>query len=324
MTAPSDWLIAAIPHAATHASLLLLIGLTILAIGGNYIVPATTSLGSALRLSPAVIAVIVVAGGTSAPELIVSLQAALAGSADIAIGNVIGSNMSNILLVMGLAAICAPFTLHHRTAIRTSLIMLLFTGATMASLLIKAAITFNVAIMLLSGTAAYLLYLIRIGDITAHGESEDTPPPSGLGKALIATAASIIALVMGADFVVSGGVIIASQAGLSEAAIGLSIIAIGTSLPEIVAVIAAVLQRRSDVALGNVLGSNIFNLGMILGTTALLAPLNRSADISDGTLYAFGLATCLITTFIIARTSLKRPIGFVFVGFYFLFLAVQF
>ena len=324
MIAPSDWLIALIPHVPTHASLLLLLGLLILAIGGNYIVPATTSLGRALRISPAIIAVIVVAGGTSAPELLVSLQAAHSGSADIALGNVLGSNMSNILLVMGLAALCAPFSLHHRTAIRTSLIMLLFTTATLISLIKSQAITVSVALMLLSGTAAYVLYLLRIGDIAPQDEAQLPLPRTHLAKALATTIGSIIALLVGADFVVSGGVILAAQAGLSEAAIGLSIIAIGTSLPEIVAVIAAVLQRRSDVALGNVLGSNIFNLGMILGTTAFIAPLNRSADISNLTLYAVGGATVIITAFIIARTSLNRPIGIVFVGFYFAFLAVQF
>lgn len=321
----TDWLITAIPHASTHAALLLILGLIALGVGGNYIVPATIKLGTALRLSPTIIAIIVVAGGTSAPELIVSLQAALEGSADIALGNVIGSNLSNLLLVMGLAALLGTFTLHHRTAIRTSLIMLGFTIVTIYSLHQDQAITPMIGWILLGATIAYLLYLTRIGDINPAPEEGQEEGPTGKTAPVIiaplcAAIGAIIALLLGADFVVTGGVVLAMQAGLSEAAIGLSIIAIGTSLPEIVAVVASVMQKRSDVALGNVLGSNIFNLGMILGITSLVAPLPRGADISDATLAYFGLATLLVTALIISRMTLKRPIGVVFIGFYFAFL----
>lgn len=317
----TDWLITAIPHASTHAALLLILGLIALGVGGNYIVPATIKLGTALRLSPTIIAIIVVAGGTSAPELIVSLQAALEGSADIALGNVIGSNLSNLLLVMGLAALLGTFTLHHRTAIRTSLIMLGFTIVTIYSLHQDQAITPVIGWILLGATIAYLLYLTRIGDMNPAPEEGPTGKTAPVIIApLCAAIGAIIALLLGADFVVTGGVVLAMQAGLSEAAIGLSIIAIGTSLPEIVAVVASVMQKRSDVALGNVLGSNIFNLGMILGITSLVAPLPRGADISDATLAYLGLATLLVTALIISRMTLKRPIGVVFIGFYFAFL----
>ena len=323
MTAPSDWLIALIPHAATHAALLLALGLIILAIGGNYIVPATTKLGNALGIAPAVIAVVVVAGGTSAPELIVSLQAAFANSPDIALGNVLGSNMSNILLVFGLGSLLVRVDLDQPSAIPTSFIMLGFTVITLASLLVFNAITIAAALFLLIASASYITYLLLSGGITKDAQAEETQKPSLL-KAVFAVIASIAALLIGADLIVSGGIIFAKQAGMSEAAIGISIIAIGTSLPEIVAVIASLLQRRADVALGNVLGSNIFNLGIILGITALIAPLPRGTDITNITLLSFGLATLLLTGLILSKITFKRRIGVVFVGFYFAFLAVQF
>ena len=325
MTAPSEWLIALIPHATTHASLLLALGLIILAIGGNYIVPATTKLGSALDIAPAVIAVVVVAGGTSAPELIVSVQAAIANSPDIALGNVLGSNMSNILLVFGLGGLMVRVNLDQPSAIPTSFIMLGFTAIALASLLAFDAITVVAALFLLIASASYITYLLRSGSITQEPETSalNLPKPS-LPKAVIAVLGSIAALLIGADLIVSGGMIFAKQAGMSEAAIGISIIAIGTSLPEIVAVIASLLQRRADVALGNVLGSNIFNLGIILGITALIAPLPRGADITNITLLSFGLATLLLTALILSKITFKRRMGIVFVGFYFTFLAVQF
>ena len=288
--------------------------------------PATTQLGRALSIAPVVIAVIVVAGGTSAPELIVSMQAALAGSPAIALGNVIGSNMANILLVMGLGALFATIDLDQRSAIHSSFIMLGFTIITIASLLLFDAIPFAVAVLLLASSCAYITYLLYDGEI-APDDASDAPAAikgTGLAKAAMMVAASIAGLLLGADFIVLGGMILANQAGFSEAAIGLSVIAVGTSLPEIVAVIASLLQRRSDVAIGNILGSNIFNLGIILGLTGLIAPLPKGPDITLITLLSFGLATIILTGLMLSKITLKRPIAFVFVGFYFAFLAIQF
>ena len=326
MTSPSQWLIALIPHTTTHATILLIAGLVILGFGGKYIVPATTRLGQALHIAPGVIAVVVIAGGTSAPELVVSLQAALAGSPDIALGNVLGSNMSNILLVLGLGGLLTPIDLNQRAAIKTSFIMLGATAFTTASLLIFGAISFAVALCLLIASALYIYYLLvwdAGAQISDAGDEADGAPTSRLAPAL-AVIASIAALLIGADFIVSGGVVFAQQAGMTQAAIGLSIIAIGTSLPEIVAVIASVLHKRPDVALGNVLGSNIFNLGIILGITGLVAPLPRGVDITNITLLSFGLATILLTGLILSKIILKRPIAVVFVSFYIAFLAIQF
>ena len=212
MTAPSDWLIALIPHATTHASILLLLGLIILAIGGNYIVPATTKLGSVLGIAPAVIAVLVVAGGTSAPELIVSVQAALANSPDIALGNVLGSNMSNILLVFGLGGLMIRVDLDQPSAIPTSFIMLGFTAIALASLLAFDAITSAASLFLLIASAGYIAYLLRSGSITPDPDTSvpNLPKPS-LPKAVSAVLASIAALLIGADLIVTGGMILPNK-----------------------------------------------------------------------------------------------------------------
>ena len=318
----SDVIIWALPHSLAHALLLLLIGLLMLAYGGKQIVPATITLGTSWRINPTIIAIIVVAGGTSAPELFVSLQATFASSTGIALGNVIGSNMANMLLVVGLSVWFSDFALRAHKATKNSLVMLGATLITSISLFIFGAITWPIGVLLLIGTAIYIYYLTTLG--TDMLSEDDIPSPISATRALISVGAAILFLLLGADMVVTGGVIFAKKAGLSEAMIGLSIIAIGTSLPEIVAVIASVMQKRPDIALGNIIGSNIFNLGIILGLASLISPLPKGDDISALTIIVFCLTAVILTYLIWARITLKRPIAIVFVGFYFAFLNLQF
>ena len=318
----SDVIIWALPHSLSHALLLLLIGLLLLAYGGKQIVPATISLGTSWRINPTIIAIIVVAGGTSAPELFVSLQATFASSTGIALGNVIGSNMANMLLVVGLSVWFSDFDLRAHKATKNSLVMLGATLITSISLFVFGAITWPIGVLLLAGTAIYIYYLTTLE--TDMLSEDDIPSPISATRALISVGAAILFLLLGADMVVKGGVIFAKKAGLSEAMIGLSIIAIGTSLPEIVAVIASVMQKRPDIALGNIIGSNIFNLGIILGLASLISPLPKGDDISALTIIVFCLTAVILTYLIWARITLKRPIAIVFVGFYFAFLNLQF
>ena len=318
----SDVIIWALPHSLSHALLLLLIGLLLLAYGGKQIVPATISLGTSWRINPTIIAIIVVAGGTSAPELFVSLQATFTSSTGIALGNVIGSNMANMLLVVGLSVWFSDFALRAHKATKNSLVMLGATFITSISLFVFGAITWPIGVLLLAGTAIYIYYLTTLE--TDMLSEDDIPSPISATRALISVGAAILFLLLGADMVVKGGVIFAKKAGLSEAMIGLSIIAIGTSLPEIVAVIASVMQKRPDIALGNIIGSNIFNLGIILGLASLISPLPKGDDISALTIIVFCLTAVILTYLIWARITLKRPIAIVFVGFYFAFLNLQF
>lgn len=318
----SEILIWLSPMDSLNAPVLLLVGLVLLAVGGNYVVPVTISLGRALSISPIVISIIVIAGGTSAPELLVSLQAALAGSTEIAIGNVIGSNMANMILVIGLSVLFASFHLDAPMASRNAVIMLGFSLFTGLCLLLFDGIRWMSAFILLATSCLYIWHLISRASTTE--EIADDKPSASIILSVTMLLAAISLLIIGADLVVEGGVMLASQAGLSEAVIGLSIIAIGTSLPEIVAVIASVMQRRCDVAIGNIIGSNIFNLGIILGLTGIITPLPRGTDFSSATIICFMLVSCVLTALILRKTTLKRPIAIVFIGFYFGFLNLQF
>ena len=319
--APSSWLISLIPSANLYAPLLIVLGLVLLGYGGHILVPSTLNLAHRFRLSPAVIAVIVIAGGTSAPELIVSLQAAFDDSAAIALGNVIGSNIANNWLVLGLGALIAPICLISPHAYRDGWVMCGLTIILLASLLLLGALYTLPAIILLGVTLYYLRHLIYQDEITIDEAPAVMPR---LSTALMMTVFAILSLLAGAEMVVSGGQTLARQAGISEGTTGLTIVAIGTSLPEIVAVIASQLRGRTDIALGNVLGSNIFNIGLILGLASLIQPLPLGQGIEKTSILFLGAATASLMVMIYAKMTIRKRMAFVFVGFYFFFLNQQF
>ena len=318
---PSFWLISLIPSAVWHAPLLVIVGLILLAYGGHILVPATINLAQKLNLSPAVIAVIVIAGGTSAPELIVSVQAAFYDSPAIALGNVIGSNIANSWLVIGIGALIAPISFISSHAYRDGWVMVALTAIMLASLFMVGALTLLPACLLLAITIFYLRHIIKADEVSAE---EDTDPQVSLAKALMMCALAILSLLAGAEMVVSGGKTLAMQAGINEGLVGLTIVAIGTSLPEIAAVIASQLKGRTDIALGNVLGSNIFNLGLILGLASLIKPLPMGDGIDTTSLLFLLAVTASLMLLIYAKMTVQKRMALVFVGFYFLFLNQQF
>ena len=318
---PSSWLISLIPSANWHAPLLVVLGLILLAYGGHILVPATINLAQKLKLSPAVIAVFVIAGGTSAPELIVSVQAAFYDSPAIALGNVIGSNIANSWLVIGIGALIAPISFISSHAYRDGWVMVVLTSILLASLFMIGALTLLPACLLLVITLYYLRHIIKADEVSSE---EDADPQVSLAKASIMSALAILSLLAGAEMVVSGGKTLAMQAGISEGVVGLTIVAIGTSLPEIAAVIASQLKGRTDIALGNVLGSNIFNIGLILGLAGLIKPLPMGAGIDAISLLFLLAVTASLMMLIYAKMTIQKRMAFVFVGFYFLFLNHQF
>ena len=318
---PSSWLISLIPSANWHAPLLVVLGLILLAYGGHILVPATINLAQKLKLSPAVIAVIVIAGGTSAPELIVSVQAAFYDSPAIALGNVIGSNIANSWLVIGIGALIAPISFISSHAYRDGWVMVVLTSILLASLFMIGALTLLPACLLLVITLYYLRHIIKADEVSSEEEAD---PQVSLAKASMMSVLAILSLLAGAEMVVSGGKTIAMQAGISEGVVGLTIVAIGTSLPEIAAVIASQLKGRTDIALGNVLGSNIFNIGLILGLAGLIKPLPMGDGIDTISLLFLLAVTASLMMLIYAKMTIQKRMAFVFVGFYFLFLNHQF
>ena len=282
-------------------ALLILGGLALLAAGGELLVRGAVGWATRLGISPLLAGLTIVGFGTSMPELATSLQAAFAGSPGIALGNVVGSNISNILLVLGLSALIAPLAVrpeaYRRDAVALSAATALCVGAVMLGTIGAAA-----GAVLFAALIGYLWWAYRSESGSGDAEearhladTQDHPPaPRGPFVLAVMVVAGLAAAIFGAGLLVDGAVVLARGAGLSEAVIGLTIVAIGTSAPELVSCIAAVRKGHGDVALGNVVGSNIYNLLGILGATALIHPLQVPLEIRQVDVWVMAAATLLL------------------------------
>lgn len=255
----------------------LLAGLAILIAGGEFLVRGAVSLAGHLRISTMVVGVTVVSFGTSAPELVVSLNAALSGHPDISLGNVVGSNISNISIVLALSVIIAPYFVTTRAVLKDWLIMI---GATLLFMLFLST---GERLVRLEGLVMVSLLVIFVWNSVQASRRENkernkqfAQPRYGVLVAIVAVILSSGALVAGAKLLVWGASGIAVSFGVSERAISVSVIALGTSLPELSTSIMAAIRKENEIALGNVIGSNIFNLLGILGITASIADINVS------------------------------------------------
>ena len=250
--------------------ILLIAGLAALFVGGEALVRGAVGIARRLAIPPLLIGLTVVGFGTSTPELLVSVDAALRGVPDIAIGNIIGSNIGNILLILGLAALIWPIRIMGDTLRRDTAVMM---GAALVLLpaFWPGVLGRPAGLALVAGLVGFLLLsFLRPG---SDQPAEDDAPPPRLWLSLIWVAAGLAALMLGARWLVDGATTIARDLGLSEAFIGLSIVAIGTSLPELATSLVAALRRQSEIAIGNIVGSNIFNVLGILGITAVIQPI---------------------------------------------------
>ncbi len=251
---------------------LVILGVVLLYSGGEVLVRSASALASRLGVRPMVIGLTVVAFGTSAPELAASLTAALSGTPEIAIGNVVGSNIANVGLILGLTAMVYPLVTGSRFVRREVPLMLLITALLVPVLWDGAVLRWEGGI-LLALLAGFLWVITRTGS-TVLEESRDVPArsmPAWLG--LLGTAAGIALLTFGARALVGGAVQIATSFGISQRVIGLTLVAVGTSLPELASSMVAAMRRETDIILGNIVGSNVFNLLAVLGTTALVQPI---------------------------------------------------
>jgi cation:H+ antiporter len=269
-----------------ETALQLIGGLVLLAVGGEFVVRGAVAIARKLGVSELLIGLTLIGFGTSTPELLTSLNAAFAGSPGIALGNVVGSNVSNILLVFALIAIVRPVAVDPRAISRDGFFMI---SATLAFIAIAVfAGEFNrvsggVLVALLVSYMVFAFLQERRGGAAAElHEAEAQQVEEGKTSMLMAVVMAvggIAALIFGADLLVAGAITLAQMAGLSETVIGLTIVAVGTSLPELVASLAAALKGRSEVAFGNIVGSNIYNILGIIGITALVRPLEVPADL---------------------------------------------
>lgn len=249
--------------------------------------------------------------GTSTPELVSSIQAALAGSPGIAVGNVVGSNMANILLILGLSALLAPIAVEPKSFRRDAPALMV---ATLAAIAVAATghIGRIAGLAFLVALSAYIVFAYRTerrapaAPETARHEAEAAALPATARSAfgaLTQALAGLVLLIAGAKVLVSGAMIIAADLGVSETVIGLTVVAVGTSLPELAASLAAALRGKSDLALGNVVGSNLYNILGILGATALVSPVEVPARIVRVDNWVMLAATAALIVF--ARTLHK-------------------
>ncbi len=257
----------------------IVIGLVVLVGGGEVLLRGATRLASMLRISPLVIGLTVVAFGTSAPELAVSVQAALSGQADLSVGNVVGSNLFNILFILGLSAVIAPLVVSIQL-IRWDVPLMILSAALMLLLSWDGRLGRVDGMMLFGSLVAYVVWTVRQSRRETRLTEAQLPHEERASAAgwksvltqLALVAVGLVLLSVGSRWLVSGSVVIATALGVSQLIIGLTIVAVGTSLPEVMTSVLAVLHGQRDIAVGNVVGSNIFNVLCVLGLSSLVSP----------------------------------------------------
>ena len=309
----------------------LVAGAVLLFGGGEFLVRGSVAIATRYGISKLVVGLVIVGFGTSAPELLVSVQAALSGSPDISVGNVVGSNIANVLLIVGAAGLIAPVA-NSDPAIRRDLIMMVAASLIAVALFLTGNIGRLAGAGLLAVLAVYLFTTYALeqkrrrlakGSDRDNADRDDDEEGLALLPALLRVVAGIVMLVVGARLMVTGAVGIARDFVVSEAVIGVTVVAIGTSLPELATALIAGWKRQSQVVLANVVGSNIFNILSILGATAVIAPIAVSGRFAmwDGPIMA-AIAVAMLA-YLFAFRTIGRPMAAVMLVAYAGYIAVQ-
>lgn len=307
---------------------LFLIGLVFLIKGADYLVSGSVSFAKRLKIPDLVIGLTIVAFGTSAPELIVSVFSALSGTTDIAVGNVVGSNISNTLLILGVSAAIYPLSVHSNTiwkeipfSFLASCLMVFLALDHIFSGVDGSIITRGDGLVLLSVFSIFLYYIVASAKRGDPGvQTEDIHMESPL-KTFLAIGVGMAGLAGGGYMMVEAAKSLAYMAGISEQMVGLTIVAIGTSLPELATSVVAAMRKQSDIAIGNVVGSNIFNILWILGLTSVVLPLPVDVSITSDIVFML-ITTIVLFGFILIgkRHELERWQGVGFVLLYIFYI----
>ncbi len=308
-------------------NILFALGFFVLLKGASMLVDGASSLSKKFGISSLVIGLTVVAFGTSTPELLVSLLASFQGSTDIAIGNIIGSNIANVLLVLGATAIVYPIAIKENTAWKeipfsflAALAVLFLANDVFISKSQANVITRIDGLVLLSFFVIFLYYIFGVAK-KANTNVEARIENIGIYRSLFLVLIGFVGLTLGGKWVVDGAVKMASHVGLSEAFIGLTVIAIGTSLPELVTSVVAALKKDVDIAIGNAIGSSIFNIFWILGLSAVIKPLPFNTINNLDTLVLVAASALLfLTLFTGKRHHIDKWEGVLFLIAYFAYL----
>ncbi|NRG17669.1 calcium/sodium antiporter [Rhizobiales bacterium] len=336
----------------------LLGGLVVLIVAGDVLVRGSVGIAERLGIPSLIIGLTIVAFGTSAPELVISLDAALNGLPGIAVGNVVGSNVANVLLVLGLPALVAATSCQEKGALRNAVFM---TGVS----IIFVFICFTGTITRTTGGFLVILLAVFLADsvlatrkhkrenrkarpardlsasavvtskeASADARDEDdacTAPfeevegvPENIALAAVFVVLGLVGLPLGAHFTIEGASALARSWGVTEAVIGLTVVALGTSLPELATSLMAALRNHSAVALGNIIGSNVFNILAIMGITGLVTPVRIPPEILSFELWVMLACAFLVLALAALRTTLRRPAGMALVTFYAIYMATSF
>ncbi len=309
-------------------AVLIMLGLAVVLVGGDLLVRGAVGLANAARVPALLVSLTIIAFGTSAPELVVSVTAVLEKSPGIAIGNIVGSNIANILLVLGLPALAYPMTTNVAGLKRHAFVLLAATAAFAAVAYGPGALTRATGAALFTGIFGYVVFLAFmarkshshdpvIDEVAEYSDGGKT----ALGPALAYLIAGLIGLPVGANILVEHGSAFAESLGARPEFIGLTVLAIGTSLPELATVAAAAVRKRSEVAIGNIVGSNIFNLLAVGGATGLAggAPFGDASRAFE--LPVMVAVSAAMAAFIFLRRDIGRVTGLVFLAAYAAFIA---
>ena len=304
------------------AVILLVAGFAMLMKGADWFVDGAAGIAARFGIPQLVIGLTIVAMGTSAPEAAVSITAAMSGNAGITIGNIIGSNILNILLILGITASITAVAVQHSTVkwempfMHVITIVLAVLGLTGREIVLWEGIVL---------WALFLLYLGYLFIMTKNGGDQEQEELIPLWKQLLMLVVGIFAIVFGSDLTVDNATIIAQALGMDDRLIGLTIVAFGTSLPELVTSVTAARKGKADIAIGNIVGSNIFNILFVVGTTALITPVAFAGGFLIDS--AIALAAGLILWFgVMKEHQLKRPVGIVMLvayAVYFVYLLMD-
>lgn len=296
------------------------VGLVVLLLGGDLLVRGAVALSLRLGIPALIVSLTIVAFGTSAPELLIAVKAALDGAPGLALGNVIGSNTANILLVLGVPAVIAGLDTSNCDT-RSSYMQMIGASVVFIVLLMLGPLDFWHGCVLLALLLAMLTRAVmdarsaRKAGAEALSEevAEATAHPLPLWRALLYLGAGIVGLPFGADLLVDAARALATDVGVSDEVIGLTLVAIGTSLPELATTVMAALRKQADVALGNVIGSNLLNILAIMGVTSLFGPLIVDDKLLRVDIWVMLAASLLLIPFVFGRWQLRRPVGIAFI-----------
>ncbi|MBT5241128.1 MAG: calcium/sodium antiporter [Rhodospirillaceae bacterium] len=308
----------------------LIIGLILLSGGADYLIRGAVAVATRMNISPLVVGLTIVALGTSLPELIVCVRAAMAGASGIAVGNIVGSNIANILLIIGAGALMCPISGNRNHFLRDSLLMLGATGLFIAIALTGSFAATSGAIMI---ALLFVFLIFSYVQGRKHGTDDlsmidmdeiaagDAVTPL---RATLWIVGGLIGVAVGAELLVGGATTIARGLGVSEEVIGLTMVAIGTSLPELATVIAAAAKRQTDLIVGNVMGSNIFNILGVMGVTATVADVPVGGQILTFDIWVMAAAALILVPLMLSGSILNRKEGTACLALYAAYIAVQY